>query len=244
MEQNQFKSAKVWHYISDLFFPTQDHKTHFSKVFKTLISGLPTHEDSYLGNTFKNFVSRWKCCSICHISVGSAYLKEKAVKKLTICIHCKITHFKSKLDLGNMFASIQSLLLHTEAVRKREESSFSHLYANPEASGACLGSISGCKEKSTLTRLLRFTWLLSSPLLCSSGSLLKGKPHDWKEQKKLLESLKINTSTFQLLSPIQSETPWMRGVQKAQGHLILHLKCITWVIRQYRAQAVKDAPFD
>lgn len=66
------------------------------------------------------------------------------------------------------------------------------------------------------------------------------------KRKKLLPcSISIDDvsccALFNLSSPIQSETPWNRGEQKAQGCLILHLKCKTQVIRQYRAQAVKDA---
>lgn len=70
-----------------------------SKVFKTLISGLTTHtcwhaEDSHPGNTFKNFVSRWK--TLLHLSdfcwFCSAYLKEGGKEG---------DNFKSKLDLGN-----------------------------------------------------------------------------------------------------------------------------------------------
>lgn len=116
-----------------------------------------------------------------------------------------------------MFSSIQSLLLRNEAVRKHKESSFSHLYANPEASG-CFRSISRCKESATLT-FPSFTWLQSQlrldlQLLCSRPT--------WMTEKKaqLLASL-ISTgvswcASFNLSSPIQSETPW-NGAGRKRG---------------------------
>lgn len=46
----------------------------------------------------------------------------------------------------------------------------------------------------------------------------------------------------QLVVPYSIRDAMERGGQKARGRLIWHLKCKTQVIRQYRAQAVKDAP--
>lgn len=49
------------------------------------------------------------------------------------CVWCRI-----------MFSSIQSVLPQNWAVRKREESSIWHLFANQEAIAICFRSISGC----------------------------------------------------------------------------------------------------
>lgn len=103
-----------------------------------------------------------------------------------------------------MFSPIQSLLLHIEAVRKREDSSFSHLYANPEASGTCLGSISGCNETSTLTRLLRFTWLLSRlPLFFRFFA--QGKTSTGNDKKKnnnfWIQIMSVNTCIVPFVVP-------------------------------------------
>lgn len=46
----------------------------------------------------------------------------------------------------------------------------------------------------------------------------------------------------QLVVPYSIRDAMEWGGQKARGRLIWHLKCKTQVIRQYRAQAVKDAP--
>lgn len=122
-------------------------------------------------------------------------------------------------------------LLHNEAVRKRKESSFLHLYANPEASGARLGPISGCKEAPTPTRPTWLAAFAATPRLPASlGSSLEVCPHDWKEQNnrwdpKGLRYCLLTRDSFNLSSPIQSETPRKRGGQKAQGRLMSHLKC-------------------
>lgn len=47
---------------------------------------------------------------------------------------------------------------------------------------------------------------------------------------------------LQLVVPYSIRDATDRGGQKARGRLIWHLKCKTQVIRQNRAQAVKDAP--
>lgn len=49
-------------------------------------------------------------------------------------------------------------------------------------------------------------------------------------------------SIVQIVVPYSIRDAMERGGQKARGLLIWHLKCKTQVIRQYRAQAVKDAP--
>lgn len=188
----------------------------------------------------------WSDCCWFH----SACLKQKVVMKETIL---RWNTFKDEntsnprltLERNVLLDSIS--LLHTEAVRKCKESWLSHLYANPEASGACLGSISGCKKMSTLTcyRGLpgHHSCLLVLRELCSRSNF----PTEEKKKQLLGPSKEFRISVdvcFNMLSPIQSETPRSRGGQKAQGRLILHLKCKTRVIRQYRAQAVKDAPCD
>lgn len=80
----------------------------------------------------------------------------------------------------------------------------------------------------------------------SSASLLNVNLNDWKENATFSTLnfywCQLMMRIVQLVVPYSIRDAMEWGGQKARGRLIWHLKCKTQVIRQYRAQAVKDAP--
>lgn len=136
--------------------------------------------------------SAWLC---------SAYLKERVVKNVTTWNKLQDNTFPIYAwPWQNMFSSLQSFLLHIKAVGKREEAhSRIFMQTQKPAEHASGLSVDAKKNKNTATlaRLPRFTWLLCWPAPRSSGSMVKVKPPNWKEQK-----------TFRILkrNPIMSNT--------------------------------------